>query len=128
MLYCSLYLPYLTYCSEIWGTAYKQSIDCIIKAQKRVLRIICKADRLSHTNGLFLGLKLLKFKDLVVYKIAVIMYRASKNDLPLNVQKLFVYRSNGYSLRQIGNFQKIIFVLLENLNVLAFMVLSYIMS
>ena len=106
LLYCSLYLPYLTYCSEIWGTAYKQSIDCIMKSQKRVLRIICKTDRFSHTNDLFLRLKLLKFKDLVDYKIAIIMYRASKNDLPLNVQTYFVYTRNIYGLRQMGNFQK----------------------
>ena len=38
LLYCSLYLPYLTYCSVIWGTAYRQSIDCIIKSQKKSIK------------------------------------------------------------------------------------------
>ena len=88
------------------GTAYRQSIDCIIKSQKRVLRIICKADRLSHKNELFQRLKLLKFQDLVDFKIAIIMYRANKNDLPQSVQKHFVYANNMYSLRQMGNLKK----------------------
>ena len=29
ILYCSLFLPYLTYCAEIWGNSYKSNTQCI---------------------------------------------------------------------------------------------------
>ena len=29
MLYCSLFLPYINYCSEIWGNAYATNVECI---------------------------------------------------------------------------------------------------
>ena len=29
MLYCSLLLPYINYCSEIWGNTYCTNVECI---------------------------------------------------------------------------------------------------
>ena len=28
MLYCSLFLPYINYCSEIWGNTYATNVEC----------------------------------------------------------------------------------------------------
>ena len=39
-LYCSLFLPYLTYCCEIWGNTYATNVNCIYVIQKKVVRII----------------------------------------------------------------------------------------
>ena len=48
MLYDSLFVPYLTYCSEIWGNTYKTNINCVHLLQKKVggglLRIVCNVD------------------------------------------------------------------------------------
>ena len=33
-LYCSLFLPHLMYCCEIWGNTYVTNIQCIILIQK----------------------------------------------------------------------------------------------
>ena len=106
-LYCSLYLPYLSYCCEIWGTTYKQAIDCIVKSQKRAIRIVCKARKCTHTNELFLMLKVLKFHDLINYKVALIMYKARNGCLPTNVQKYFAVTGNHYNLRRKDNFKKV---------------------
>ena len=37
MLYDSLFVPYLTYCSEMWGNTYKTNINCVYLLQKKVL-------------------------------------------------------------------------------------------
>ena len=35
ILYCSLFLPYLTYCAEIWGNTYKSNIHSVYFFCKR---------------------------------------------------------------------------------------------
>ena len=52
-LYCSLFLPYMMYCSEIWRNTYKTKLRSIVILQKRVIRTIYGVDRLEHTNDLF---------------------------------------------------------------------------
>ena len=64
MLYCSLILPYINYCSEIWGNTYATNLECITVIQKRVVRLVCGARRLDHTGPLFTQLGILKFIDL----------------------------------------------------------------
>ena len=34
ILYCSLFLPYLTYCIEIWGNTYPTNINGIVLLHK----------------------------------------------------------------------------------------------
>ncbi len=99
MLYCSLVLPYLNYCSGVWGNTYKSSIHAIIILQKRAIRIIHNAEYRDHTNILFLNANLLKFMDIIEYKIALIMYKARNNQLPGNIQVMFSEREGGYNLR-----------------------------
>ena len=100
-LYCSLFLPYMNYCSEVWGITYKKSIDCITKIKKQAIRIISKVNRREHTNGFFCKLKLMKFRDLVDFKVAVMMYHANLKLLPANVQpKCTSNIYNCYTLRE----------------------------
>ena len=39
-LYCTLVMPYLTYCCEVWGNHYKTRIQSLFILQKRAIRII----------------------------------------------------------------------------------------
>ena len=50
-----LFMPYIMYCAEVWSNTkiMLQSIHCLVLLQKRVIRIICGAKRLDHTNLLF---------------------------------------------------------------------------
>ena len=64
ILYCSLILPYLSYCNIVWANNYMESIHKLIILQKKVIRIITRSDRLSHTHPLFLELGLLKLPDI----------------------------------------------------------------
>ena len=41
ILYCSLILPYFTYCVEIWGNTYKTNLNTIIMLQKKSYPYYC---------------------------------------------------------------------------------------
>lgn len=105
LLYCSLVLPYLTYCVEVWGNNYKSSLHPLIILQKRAVRIVHKVGYCDHTNTLFFQSKLLKLSDLVDYYTAQLLFKANKNALPVNLQKLFMQREGEYNLRGCGNFK-----------------------
>ena len=104
-LYCSLFLPYINYCSEIWGNTYKTNLRPIVLLQKRAVRIIENVNRLHNTHLLFLKLKVIKFYDLIEYKTAIIMCKAKHEVLPENIQKLFrIEKHPNYNSRQVGQF------------------------
>ena len=62
-------LPYLYYCTLVWGAAYKSSLQRIVILQKskRVLRIINKSRYDTHTDPIFKEPKLLKFHDIRLF-------------------------------------------------------------
>ena len=93
-LYCSLFLPYLTYCCEIWGNTYATNVNCIYVIQKKVVRIIHHEERLAHTNCLFKQMHSLKFQDLVKYRTAIIMFKLYYGKLPTLLQSRFKRSQN----------------------------------
>ena len=106
LLYNSLFLPYIDYCSEVWANTYKTKLNCIILLQKRAIRIVANVSKYYHTNELFKQLKLLKFLDHVEYKSCVLMYRAYHVKLPIKLQSLFIKDSNSkHCTRQQNKFQ-----------------------
>lgn len=98
-LYCTLVLPYLIYCVEVWGNNYMTTIHPLLILQKKAIRIIHGAGYRDHTNSLFLQSKLIKFKDMVDFHTAQILFKAKNNLLPENIQTLFTGREGGYNLR-----------------------------
>uniref|UniRef100_A0A3Q3EUW8 Reverse transcriptase domain-containing protein n=1 Tax=Labrus bergylta TaxID=56723 RepID=A0A3Q3EUW8_9LABR len=105
ILYCSMILPYLNYCVEVWGTTYKSSLLPLVTLEKRAIRTINKAEYYDHTNLLFLHSRTIKFIDLVDYQVAQIMFKARNKLLPGNIHKLFFDREGGYNLREKLNFK-----------------------
>lgn len=101
-LYCTLILPYLNYCNIIWGVTYYESICPIVVLQKRIIRIITNSRWRDHTTNLFEMLSLLKFVDLVKLNISVFMYKVFHNNVPSNIKKIFLLRSDfcQYNSRQ----------------------------
>jgi hypothetical protein len=107
LLYCSLFLPYITYCVEVWGTTYKTNTNEIYILQKKMIRLIAKADKYAHTGVLFKNFHILKFYDLLNFKISLFMYKVNNNLMPRNVQSIFNIHGldDYYSLRSQGNFK-----------------------
>ena len=105
IVYCSLILPYLNYCVEVWGNTYKSSLLPLCTLQKRAIRMVHKAGFQDHTNQLFINSCLLKLPDLVEFQTAQLMYKARNKQLPDNIQKLFTDREGGYDYRGNLNFR-----------------------
>ena len=76
ILYCSMFLPYINYCSEICGNTYPTNIS--------------GENRIDHTTPLFYRSRALKFVDLVKFKTAVFMFKTYQCKLPVNIQQHFV--------------------------------------
>ena len=60
-LYYSFIYPYLIYCNQVWGSAYKTNITPLFILQKRSLRIITGVHPRSPSEPLFCQLKFLNF-------------------------------------------------------------------
>lgn len=89
ILYSSLVLPYMSYCVEVWGNAYKTNMDPINKLQKKAIRIINKVGYRESTNQLFIGSVTLKFFDIVYLKTLEVLFRVVNNSLPVCIQTFF---------------------------------------
>ena len=103
-LYCSLFLPYLAYCCEIWGNTYATNVNCIYVIQKKVVRIIHHEERLAHTNCLFKQMHSFKFQDLVKYRTAIIMFKLYYGKLPTLLQSRFKRSQNIHNTRSRNTF------------------------
>ena len=105
LLYCSLVVPYMSYCVEVWENTYKSNVKPVFTLQKRAIRIIKKADYREPTNALFINLYTLKFLDIVNLQTLLILFKAHNNLLPSGLQRLFVIKDTNYELRNTGMFE-----------------------
>jgi len=91
-LYTSFILPYLQYCCEIWGNG--NNGKKLFLLQKKAIRIITRAGYRAHTTPLFLQTKSLKLKELIKHKTATFMYNVMHNNVPNNIDTLFIKNNN----------------------------------
>jgi len=56
----------LTYGVLAWGCASKESIDKVFKKQKKIIRIIKKADKYASCRDSFVELKLLTLSSIII--------------------------------------------------------------
>ena len=105
-LYCSLILPYLSYCCEIWGNNYSTNLQPLILIQKKAMRIIEKTSYREHTRPIFFKYNTLELLDLVKLKTLLIMFKAGKNELPINILSCFqlVKVTHSHNTRQRNDF------------------------
>ena len=88
-LYHSFIFSYLIYCVEIWGSASDAHLLPLILLQKKIVRVISFSPYLAHTKEIFLKLNILPFKDLVVHRIGIQMFKNNVGFLPNAVENLF---------------------------------------
>ena len=100
MLYNSLCLPHMLYCSEIWGRASGYLLNKITLVQKKFIRMVHRTCYLEHTKPLFKLSFILTFPDLLEYAMAILMFKAFHNLLPINNQNFFQIHINIRSSRR----------------------------
>lgn len=89
MLYCTLILPYLNYCVEVWGNTYASNITPLFLLQKRAIRVIHKVGYREPSNRFFISSGLLKLTDIIKLQSLKIMYKAKNRALPKHIQNMF---------------------------------------
>ena len=101
-LYYTFVYPYFSYCIHIWGKSFKTYVDKIFKIQKRIVRMLCNAKYLDHTDPLFLECKLLKVNSVYEYAIAIFMYKIKNDISPKCMKEYFSINSDihSYNTRQ----------------------------
>ena len=89
ILYCTLVMPYLTYCCEVWGNNYKTRIQSLFILQKRANRIFLNTNYKCHTKPLFYQLRSLNGFDIIDLNSLVFINKAFHNLLPTNLLSYF---------------------------------------
>lgn len=82
MLCCAIFLVYLNYCSEVWGNTVKSNITPLFLNQRKVIRIVCKANFFDHTAELFHLLQALTLWQIIDLITGVFMFKAYHMLLP----------------------------------------------
>ena len=88
-VYYAIFYSHLIYGCTLWGLTTDEDLHKIEVLQKKCLRIMTFSDFNSHTNPLFLDLKLLKVRDIIKSQQLRIAYDFYTNSLPSDLQKLF---------------------------------------
>ena len=89
LLYNSLILPYLNYCSLLWGCTQKTLLNKLIILQKKIVRIVDNQPKLAHTSPIFAKLEILKLEDLVKQQAIVVMHNIITQRAPTPILSLF---------------------------------------
>ena len=88
-LYQSLVLPYLNYCSLIWGNCAVTHLTRPFLLQKQVVRVIHGLPKREHTAPFFFRSSLLNVFDIYKLNCAVFIYKVLHGQLPLFVNDKF---------------------------------------
>ena len=103
-LYHTLILPKLTYGIKAWGYAHAK----VFKIQKKAVRVINLSKYYSHTDPIFINLKLLKIADLFKYQTLVLHYKIERGLAPTKMCSFVTrntdihrYHTRQYTIRNI---------------------------
>ena len=96
-LYHAFIFPYLIYCVEIWGNARDIHLLPLITLQKKIVRAITFSRYLAHTAEIFIKLDILTFKQLVIHRIGILMFKNHFECVPSVIKYLFTTNSSAHS-------------------------------
>ncbi len=97
-LYRSLLLPVLDYCSIVYMTASKNSLQKVQKIQNSACRIILFADRRTHVKEMHEELKLLYMDERAMYNFCVILFKCLNNMAPEYLKDLLTSRADAHNI------------------------------
>ena len=100
-MYHAVFESHLRFACEIYGSATEKLLDELFILQKRAIRIINNSHYLSHTDPIFLKLKLLKLQDLFIYTRVCLVHKFRLGLLPRSfTRNYFQYISQEESTRR----------------------------
>ena len=101
-LYYTFVYPYLIYGVEIWGNACNVYLDPLITLQIKGLGMITFSSYLEYTEPLVQKLEILNLKKLIIHRITMLMFKNSKQIVPIAIHMLFARNDqyHNYNTRQ----------------------------
>ena len=88
-VYYAIFNSYLTYGCGIWGLTAEKNLKQIEILQKKCMRIITSSDYDSHSNPLFIDLKILKVRELIKLQQLKLAYEYWNGIIPNDLKSLF---------------------------------------
>ena len=93
-VYYATFYSHLTYGCNVWGLTTDENLKKIEILQKKCVRIMTFSDFNSHTNQLFIDLKILKVHDVIDLKQLELVFDFYNNSLPTDLKNLFILCSD----------------------------------
>ena len=88
-VYYAIFNSHLTYGCGIWGLTAEKNLKQIEILQKKCMRIITFAEFDSHSNPLFIDLKILKVRELIKLQQLKLAYEYCNGIIPNDLKSLF---------------------------------------
>ena len=73
----SLVYPYFFYCKLVWTSTYRTNLSRLVILQKRVVRTIAKTQCYAHTDPIFKNLGILKFHDIHLLQLGLLLFQSN---------------------------------------------------
>jgi hypothetical protein len=93
-LYYSLIHSHLVYAIHVWSSAPTSTLNCLVKLQKKAIRIINHAPYNCHTKPLFKQCEILPLMYLVKFFKILFMYDYTQKLLPKSFENLWLTNAN----------------------------------
>jgi hypothetical protein len=93
-LYYSLIHSHLVYAIHIWSSALNSTLNCLVKLQKKAIRVINHAPYNCHTEPLFKQCEILPLMYLVKFFKILFMYDYTQKLLPKSFENLWITNAN----------------------------------
>ena len=93
-VYYALFYSHLIYGCNVWGLTSEENLKKIQVLQKKCIRIVTFSDFNSHTNHLFIDLKILKVLNIIGLQQLQLVYDFYDNRLPKDWKNLFTFSSD----------------------------------
>ena len=93
-VYYAIFYSHLIYGCNVWGLTTEEHFKKIEILQKKCVRIMSFSDFNSHTNQLFMDLKLLKVRNIIDLQHLNLVYDFYDNRLPIDLKKSFTFSSD----------------------------------
>jgi hypothetical protein len=104
-VYDAIFYSHLIYGCNIWGLTTDENLNKIEVLQKKSIRIMTFSDFNSHTNPLFINLKLLKVRDIIKSQQLKLVFEFHKNTLPTDLLNMFELNSDFHNYETISSFK-----------------------
>ena len=75
LIYSSLIHPYLTYCVNVWSSAYRTNLKMLCAVQKRSVRALFAPAQQPHSRDIFLNQKILPLDKLINQQEGIVAYK-----------------------------------------------------